>query len=51
MTTEHASTTQGYEAPTITEVGSIRELTQGDLFSPGHDSLSWIPVIGKIFGS
>jgi hypothetical protein len=40
-----------YEAPMLLEVGSVRNLTQGSLFSPGHDSLSWIPIAGKLFGS
>ena len=26
-----------YEAPTLTEVGSVADLTQGDLFHPGQD--------------
>jgi hypothetical protein len=52
MTTDSASRyDHSYEAPTLVEVGSVRNLTQGNLFSPGQDSLSWIPVIGKVFGS
>jgi hypothetical protein len=52
MKTESAThNNHGYEAPMLTEVGSVRTLTQGNLFSPGHDSLSWIPVIGQVFGS
>jgi hypothetical protein len=52
MTTDSAShNDHAYEAPTLLEVGSIRNLTQGNLFSPGQDNLSWIPVIGKAFGS
>lgn len=40
-----------YEAPSIQDVGTVRDLTQGDLFDPGQDSLSWIPIIGGLFGS
>jgi hypothetical protein len=40
-----------YEAPTVAEIGTIRELTQGHLFQPGQDNLSWIPIIGPAFGS
>jgi hypothetical protein len=40
-----------YEAPSITEVGTVRDLTLGDLFQPGQDNLSWIPIIGGLFGS
>lgn len=36
-----------YEAPTLTKVGSVAELTQGQLFQHGQDSLNWIiPVFG-----
>lgn len=51
MTTDRAAQTEAYEAPTLTEVGSVRELTQGQFRSPGQDYLSWIPVIGQAFGS
>jgi hypothetical protein len=40
-----------YEAPQVSEIGTIEELTQGDLFSPGQDALSNIPIIGDLFGS
>lgn len=40
-----------YVAPQLTRVGSITEMTMGNLFSPGQDSLSWIPIIGGFFGS
>jgi hypothetical protein len=42
---------EGYEPPVFVEVGSVRALTQGHLFQPGQDNLSWIPVIGTLFGS
>jgi hypothetical protein len=52
MTTDSASyNDHGYEAPTLTEVGTVRTLTQGSFLSPGHDNLSWIPVVGQLFGS
>lgn len=40
-----------YEAPVLQEVGSVAEMTMGHLFQPGQDNLSWIPVIGGLFGS
>jgi hypothetical protein len=40
-----------YEAPMLLEVGSVRNLTQGHLFAPGQDNLSWIPLVGRIIGS
>jgi hypothetical protein len=52
MTTDSAfNHDHSYEAPTLVEVGSIRTLTQGHILAQGHDNLSWIPVIGAIFGS
>jgi hypothetical protein len=51
MTTDHSGGTEAYEAPTLTEVGSVKDLTAGHLFQPGHDNLSWIPVVGGFFGS
>jgi hypothetical protein len=51
MTTDSVSRHHTYEAPTLLEVGSLKDLTQGYLFSPGQDGLSWIPLIGKAFGS
>ena len=41
----------GYESPTLTRIGSVAELTQGQIFEQGQDSLSWIPIIGHIFGT
>ncbi len=32
----------GYEPPTITKVGSVRDLTLGHLFSTGQDSFNTI---------
>nr|WP_244242405.1 hypothetical protein [Nocardioides seonyuensis] len=29
----------------------MAELTQGQIFEQGQDSLSWIPIIGHIFGT
>lgn len=29
-----------YEAPTITELGSVADFTRADLYAPGFDSLS-----------
>lgn len=40
-----------YEAPSLVEIGSIADLTLGNLFHPGQDNLSWIPVLGNLFGS
>lgn len=39
-----------YQSPTLTKVGTVNELTQGQVFQQGQDSLSWIPIIGPIFG-
>ncbi|MGN0065017.1 MAG: lasso RiPP family leader peptide-containing protein [Nocardioides sp.] len=40
-----------YESPTLTRVGTVADLTQGQIFHQGQDSLSWIPIVGPIFGS
>lgn len=42
-----------YEKPTITEIGSVKDLTQGQWFADGQDSLSWVnKVINfQLFGS
>jgi len=45
------TTNETYEPPTVVVIGSFQDLTQGQLFSPGQDSLSWIPIIGQVFGS
>ncbi|WP_157371735.1 lasso RiPP family leader peptide-containing protein [Angustibacter sp. Root456] len=37
-----------YQTPTISEVGSVRSLTQAEFLSDGQDSLTW--VFG-LFGS
>lgn len=39
-----------YEAPTLTRVGTVSDLTQGQIFQQGQDSLSWIPIVGDLFG-
>lgn len=37
-----------YEAPTITEIGSVAEFTQADWFGDRADSLTWlIPILGE----
>lgn len=36
-----------YESPTLTKIGGVTELTQGDLFQQGQDRLSWIPIFGN----
>lgn len=41
---------RSYEAPSITEIASVADLTRGDFFQPGTDGLSWIPIIGGFFG-
>lgn len=40
-----------YEAPKLVKVGSVTELTMGDYRNPGQDFLSWIPIVGHLFGS
>ncbi|GAA2743241.1 hypothetical protein GCM10009868_16250 [Terrabacter aerolatus] len=42
---------ENYESPSLTDVGSVVDLTMGDLFQPGQDALSQIPIIGGLFGS
>jgi len=37
---------KSYEAPTLTPVGTVADLTQGQVFQQGQDSLSWIPIFG-----
>lgn len=39
-----------YEAPTLTVVGTLAGLTQGQAFHPGSDNLAWVPVFGPLFG-
>ena len=39
-----------YESPTLTRVGTVREMTQGEAYSPGQDNLSWVPTFGHLFG-
>lgn len=34
--------TTDYEPPTLTEIGSVRSLTQADLFEGGHDGLLFL---------
>lgn len=41
---------KSYEAPEISTIGSVADLTRGDAFQPGSDGLSWLPVVGPIFG-
>lgn len=42
-----------YEKPVIIEIGSVRELTQGDLFADGQDKWSWVNKLFnfQLFGS
>jgi hypothetical protein len=38
---------QPYEAPEITELGTLSDLTQASLFGKSSDNLSWIlPILG-----
>jgi hypothetical protein len=46
-----ATQVSAYESPSITKVGTVADLTQGNWRSPGQDYLSWIPIIGPHFGS
>ena len=39
-----------YEAPSITKVGTVADLTQGNIFQRGQDSIQWIPIGGPIPG-
>ena len=39
-----------YQAPSITRVGTVTGLTQGQAFHPGQDNLAWVPVFGPLFG-
>lgn len=40
-----------YEAPRLTRIGTVADLTQGQLFREGQDFLSWIPIVGDLFGN
>lgn len=35
-----------YDAPEITLLGSVMELTQADLFAPGSDTAFNLPLLG-----
>lgn len=38
---------QRYEAPEITLLGSVKDLTQANLFGEAPDNLSWVlPILG-----
>jgi hypothetical protein len=38
---------QPYESPEITELGSLSDLTQANLFGKSSDNLTWIlPILG-----
>jgi hypothetical protein len=38
---------QPYEAPEITELGTLTDLTQANLFGQSSDNLTWIiPILG-----
>jgi hypothetical protein len=38
---------QPYEAPELTELGTLSDLTQASLFGKSSDNLSWIlPILG-----
>lgn len=37
---------KAYESPTLTRVGTVADLTQGQIFQQGQDSMSWIPIFG-----
>ena len=39
-----------YEAPTITELGSVADFTQGDWNAPGSDNLSFLNPILEHLG-
>lgn len=39
-----------YESPKITTIGTVAELTQGQIFQQGQDSLSWIRIPGNGHG-
>jgi hypothetical protein len=37
-----------YEAPEIAQLGTVRELTQANLFGESPDNLTWIlPILGE----
>jgi len=38
---------QPYEAPELTELGSLTDVTQANLFGQSSDNLTWIlPILG-----
>jgi hypothetical protein len=39
-----------YEAPTITEIGTVAELTQGDGWRGNHDSRTFFGVVTVHYG-
>ena len=39
-----------YETPSLTKVGTVADLTQGNIFARGQDSIQWIPFGGPIPG-
>jgi hypothetical protein len=47
MKTDHGSKTEGYEAPTLTEVGSVREVTQGHFLQSGQDGVNFFGLFGS----
>lgn len=36
-----------YEPPAITLLGSVKDLTQANLFGEAPDNMSWVPVFGE----
>lgn len=39
---------QVYEAPMLTELGSVTEMTQANLFGQSSDNMTWIlPILGE----
>jgi hypothetical protein len=40
-----------YEPPVLTVIGSLQEVTAGQVLQHGQDDLSSIPIIGGFFGS
>lgn len=40
-----------YEAPSITKVGTVADLTQGNLLQRGHDSIQWVTYGGPFTGN
>lgn len=39
-----------YQAPALSRVGTVTEVTQGTAYSEGQDNLSWVPIFGQFFG-